>query len=196
MPGIIALVLIAILALIILSFTLHFRFSPAAGGRRRHPAPGSSSGRAAHTSNPSAPANPLPAHPHIPDLGVRAPSTHERRPSPGVAGGDPGAAHEIAHRLCGLSGEQFDVVEPDPAAPVEVGHELPGERDWLREALPDRAARPATCAMLCSARTAVTSWSAYKASMSWISSGPDGATVPAGPDRHAQVVRGAQDGLA
>jgi hypothetical protein len=43
--------------------------------------------------------------------------------------------------VCWLAGDQLDVVEPDTAAPVQVGDELAGERDRVREALPDGPAR-------------------------------------------------------
>src|ERR1700689_2278853 len=58
-----------------------------------------------------------------------------------MAAGDSGAAHEAPYRLRGLPGEQLDVVEADTTATVEVFHELPAERDRLREALPDWTAR-------------------------------------------------------
>ncbi len=54
---------------------------------------------------------------------------------------DPVTVHEPSYSLRGLAGEQFDVAESDPAAPVEIFYELPRERDWPREALPDWAAR-------------------------------------------------------
>lgn len=53
MPAMIAFVLIAIVALAVVSFSVHFLFSP--GCSRPSPSwPGPSSGRAAPTSNPSA----------------------------------------------------------------------------------------------------------------------------------------------
>lgn len=61
--------------------------------------------------------------------------------SAGMARGDSVTVHQPPHGLRGLPGEQFDVAEPDPAAPVEVFYQLPGERNGPWEALPDWATR-------------------------------------------------------
>ena len=55
-------------------------------------------------------------------------------------GGDARAVHETPYGVLGLPGNQFDVVEPDATAPVEVAHQPLGERDRLRETLPDGTA--------------------------------------------------------
>jgi len=58
-----------------------------------------------------------------------------------MAEGDPRPAHEASHGLRWLAGEKLDVIEPGPAAPVQVFGKLLGQRHWYWEALPDRAAR-------------------------------------------------------
>ena len=50
---------------------------------------------------------------------------------------DAAAAHVTQHSCRWLAGEKLDVVKPDPAAPVEIFDELPGERDRHGKALPD-----------------------------------------------------------
>src|ERR1019366_9126992 len=127
--------------------------------------------------------------------GSGAPPAQERRPPPMMAAGDSGAAHEAPHRLRGLPGEQLDVVEAYTTASVKVFHELPAERDRLREALPEWAARQHVRNLVLSQDGVNEGIGVQRVDQ--VDLGRAGLWHgAAGPDGETQLVRGAQDGLA